>query len=196
VTRLARVADRLATGSRAYARHLATRAAAWCARGRRTDLTGWRATLGVFVRLGLLVLGAYVLARLVRALPSLMWLLTGWWTLASWRAGKPADTPQEKAPEGRSVEADREAVSTLLLTAMGEADKVHLRAVLAHLHQQGQWEGRTVTDLRHRLAALDIPFDRSVKVAGIPTWGVPRNDLHTPSPPTAEEATPTAPTPA
>jgi hypothetical protein len=194
VSRLACIADRLATGSRLHTRRLVNGAVAWCARGRRDDLKGWKAALGIIARLALLAVGAYVLARLVRALPSLMWLLTGWWTLASWRAGKPADTPQEKAPEGRSVEADREAVRTLLLTVMGEADKVHLRAVLAHLHQQGQWEGRTVTDMRHRLAALDIPFDRSVKVAGIPTWGVRRNDLQTPSPATAEEASPTAST--
>ncbi|UUU21703.1 hypothetical protein [Streptomyces sp. DSM 40750] len=190
MTRLARAADRLATGSRAYARRLGARAAAWCARGRRDDLTGWRAALGVFVRIALLALGVYVLARLVRALPSLMWLLTGWWTIASWRAGKPAEEEPQEAPIGPDVEA----VRTLLLDLMGTGNGVHLRTVLAHLQEHGQWEGRTVSDLRVHLGRLDIPVDRGVKVAGVPTWGVRRRDLEAPSPAEAQEMSSAPPT--
>ena len=99
MTRLARAAGRLTVGSRVYARRLGARAAAWCARGRRDDLSGWRGALGIFVRTALLLLGVYVLARIVRALPSLMWLLVSWWTIASWRAGKPAVGPPAKTPD-------------------------------------------------------------------------------------------------
>ncbi|KFG08115.1 hypothetical protein [Streptomyces scabiei] len=194
MTRLARAADRLAVGSRAYARRMGTRAAAWCARGRRHDLTGWRAVLGIFVRLALLGLGVYLLARIVRALPSAMWLITGWWTVAAWRAGKPAAEPAEEEPEEAPTAPDVEAVRTLLLDLMGTGSGVHLRTVLAHLQQHGQWEGRTVTDLRAHLGRLGVPHDARVKVAGVPTWGVRRRDLEAPSPAVAQEASPGAST--
>ncbi|MDX3204157.1 hypothetical protein [Streptomyces scabiei] len=194
MTRLARAADRLSTGSRIYARRLGTRAAAWCARGRRDDLTGWRAALGIIVRLALLALGVYLLARLVRALPSLMWLLTGWWTIAAWRAGRPAaEAPQEEHEEAPAA-PDVEAVRTLLLDLMGTGNGVHLRAVLAHLQEHGQWEGRTVNDLRTHLERLGVPVNRGVKVGRVPTWGVRRRDLQGPSPAAAQETSPSAST--
>lgn len=189
---LARPAARLATGSHTVARRLAARAAAWCARGRRHDLTGWRATLGILLRAALLGLGLYLLARIVRALPVLMWLLAGGWLVAAWRSGR---APEQAAAEGPAEAAeetppapDREAIRTLLLEAMGNADKVHLRTALAYLQARGQWEGRTVTDMRLRLDSLGIPVGRGVKVAGVPTWGVRRCDLEAPSPAAAQEA--------
>ncbi|MDX3162419.1 hypothetical protein PV516_01210 [Streptomyces scabiei] len=188
MTRLSRAADRLSTGSRLHARRLAARAAAWCARGRRDDLTGWRAALGIIVRLALLALGAYLLARLVRALPSLMWLLTGWWTIAAWRAGRPAAQAPQKEPEEAPAAPDVEVVRTLLLDLMGTGSGVHLRTVLAHLQEHGQWEGRTVTDLRAHLARLQVPHDARVKVGGVPTWGVRRRDLEAPSPASTKAA--------
>lgn len=192
MSRLARPAGRLAIGSGIVARRLAARAAAWCTRGRRQDLTGWRAALGVLLRLAVLGLGLYVLARIVRALPVLMVLLTTGWTVASWRAARPSEQTAEEPSEGAAPTAppapDREAVRTLLLDLMGEGSGVHLRTVLAHLQKHGQWGGRSVTDLRLRLGSLDIPVDRGVKVAGVPTWGVRRRDLDAPSPAAAPEA--------
>lgn len=92
-------------------------------------------------------------------------------------------TPPPKPPAHPSPGGEREAVRRLLLDVLGEAPGVHLNTVLAHLQEHGQWEGKTVTDLRARLALLGIPHDRNVKVAGVPTWGVRRRDLDTPSPP-------------
>ncbi|MEH0431265.1 hypothetical protein QBB34_34045 [Streptomyces stelliscabiei] len=194
MTRLSDAATRLTAGSRIYGRRLASRAVGWCARGRRDDLTGWRAALGIVVRLALLVLGVYVLARLVRALPALMWLLTGWWTIASWRAGKPPPKPAEQTPQAPSAEAGAEAVRTLLLDLMGTGSGVHLRTVLKHLQEHGQWEGRTVTDLRVHLERLQVPVDRNVKVGRTPTWGVRRRDLQAPSPAEARGASPASST--
>jgi hypothetical protein len=77
---------------------------------------------------------------------------------------------------------------------MGDAPAVHLRTVLAHLQERGQWEGRKVADLRAALEALDIPHDRRVKVAGVPTWGVRRRDLQAPSPAAVQETSTTAST--
>lgn len=190
MTRISRAANRLAIGSRTLARRLGARSAAWCARGRRADLTGWRGALGIVVRLALLVLGVYLLARMVRALPALMWLLTGWWTIASWRAGKPPAAPAEEAPQQAPAEAGVEAVRTLLLDLIGTGSGVHLRTVLKHLQEHGQWQGRTVTDLRVHLERLGVPVDRGVKVAGVPTWGVRLRDLQAPSPAEAQETSP------
>lgn len=198
MSRLARPAGRLAVGSNVLVRRIGARAAAWCARGRRTDLTGWKSALGILVRLALLTLGAYLLARLVRALPALMWLLTTAWTFAAWRAGRPTaeaeESTEEEPPADAAPALDRDAVQTLLLEAMGDADAVHLRTVLAHLQEQGQWEGRKVGDLRAALERLDIPHSRGVKVAGVPTWGVRRRDLEAPSPAAAQETSPAAST--
>ncbi|CAL9597698.1 hypothetical protein [Streptomyces sp. enrichment culture] len=193
MTRLTTTADRLATGSTTLTRRLAARAAAWVRRGRRDDLTGWRAALGCWARLTLLALGGYLLWRLIRAFPNLLWLLTGTWIIAAWRAGKQAsaDTPETPAEEGPTG-AEVDALRTLLLDLMGKGSGVHLRTVLAHLQEHGQWEGRTVTDLRLRLEHLGVAVHRGVKVGRVPTWGVRRRDLDAPSQAPTEEAS-TAP---
>ncbi|MFF1284276.1 hypothetical protein ACFVY4_26485, partial [Streptomyces sp. NPDC058299] len=100
VSRLARPATRLATGSRILLHRLAARLTAWAARGRRHDLTGWRAALGCWARIVALIFGLYLLGRLLRAVPALLWLLSTAWTLAAWRAGKPAS--QARADTGES----------------------------------------------------------------------------------------------
>jgi hypothetical protein len=174
VSRLARPAGRLADGSSALARRLTARAVTWVARGRRHDLTGWRAALGCWARLTVLAFGLYLLWRLVRAVPQLMWLATGAWTALAWRAGRPSREEPAEAPPA----PDRDAVRALLLEVMGDAPAVHLRTVLAHLQKQGQWEGRTVGDLRAALEALGIPVHPKVKApGGGPTRGVRRVDL-------------------
>ncbi|WP_225840295.1 hypothetical protein [Streptomyces sp. NK08204] len=184
MSRLARPAARLATGSAAVARGLGARLTTWVARGRRHDLTGWRAALGCWLRLVSLMLGVYLLWRLVRAVPALMWLLSTSWAIAAWRSGRRAPTD---AKEKDTATPDVDAVRTLLLTLMGDGSGVHLRTVLAHLQEHGHWEDRTVTDLRAHLQRLGIPHDRGVKVAGVPTWGVRRRDLEAPSPAATEE---------
>lgn len=187
MSRLACHADRLATGSSVIVRRLGARAAAWVARGRRGDLTGWRAALGCWLRLAVLTLGLYALWRLVRAVPNVMWLLSAGWTAAAWRAGKrAAGAPREDAP----AEPDVDAVRALLLEVMGDADTVHLRTVLEHLRERGQDRGWTVGDLRARLESLGIPVQPKVKAAGGgPTRGVRRADL-APSPAVVEESSP------
>jgi hypothetical protein len=186
VTRIAAAADRLAAGSVVLARRIGTGACAWCARARRDDLTGLRAILGNLLRAGLLVLGAYTLARVVRAVPALMWVLTAGWTVAAWRAGRPAAAPADTPAEEPAQRPDGTAIRALLLELMGEASAVHLSTVLAHLQERGHGEGWTVADLRARLEALGIPVHPKVKAGGRgPTRGVRREDL-TPSPAAAQ----------
>lgn len=180
---LARTADRLTTGSTTIVRRLGDRIAAWVRKGRRDDLSGWRATLGCWLRLVVLVLGGYLLYRLVRAVPILLWLLSASWALTSWRLGRPAP----EAPDTPAPDASAEAVRRLLLDLMGDASAVHLRTVLAHLQKHGQWEGRTMGDLRAHLEALHIPVHPKVKApGGGPTRGVRKADL-APSPEAAPQ---------
>ncbi|MFE5258260.1 hypothetical protein [Streptomyces coelicoflavus] len=189
MSRLAHPASRIVAGSVVVTRRLAARAAAWIRRARRDDLTGVKAALGCWARLALLALGLYLLWRLIRAVPNLLWLLSAGWLVASWRAGRTASAP---AAEEHSAAPDVEAVRALLLDAMGEADAVHLRTVLTHLQERGHGEGWTVGDLRARLEALHIPVQPKVKAPGSksPTRGVRRADL-APSP-AADRETSTA----
>lgn len=187
MTRRQRAAQRLATGSVALAGRVWDRTCAWCARGRRDDLKGWRAALGPILRAAGLIIVGLVACLIVRRRPWLLWLLSGWWTAVSWRAGR---TPSEAAvepPEEAPAVPDVEAVRRLLLDVMGSGSGVHLRTVLAHLQEHGQWEGRKVADLRVHLERLGIPVDRSVKVGRTPTWGVRRRDLAASSLVAAEE---------
>ncbi len=102
------------------------------------------------------------------------------------KAASPEST--DEGPADGAPGPDVEAVRRLLLDIMGTGSGVHLRTVLAHLQEHGQWEGRKVADLRVHLERLDIPVDRSVKVSGVPTWGVRRRDLEAPSPAEPQEA--------
>lgn len=167
------------------------RLAGWVRRGRRPDLPGWRGALGPLARL--VFLGGLALAvwAIVRAIPWLMWLLTGWWIRAAWKASRqtPAE-PAEDTPEETAHDQQVQVLRQLLLDLMGTGNGVQLRTVLAHLQKEERWEGRTVSDLRAHLGRLDIPVDRGVKVAGVPTWGVRRRDLQAPSPAEAHETSP------
>jgi hypothetical protein len=179
-----RIADQLARGSATLWQRRADALTAWVRAGRRDDLDGWRAALGPLVRLVLLGVLAYVVWAIVRAWPWLMWLLAGWWIRAAWKASR--ETPAV-APEKAAHDRDVAVLRQLLLDLMGTGSGVHLKTVLAHLQKHGQWQGRTVTDMRAHLAALRVPHDRGVKVAGVPTWGVRRRDLEDPSPASATE---------
>ncbi|MYS91451.1 MULTISPECIES: hypothetical protein [Streptomyces] len=95
MNRLARTVDRLADGSSVLARRIGARITAWVARARRDDLTGWRAALGCWLRLAVLVLGLYGLWGLVRTFPGLLWLLSAGWTAAAWKPGR---LPPPRAP--------------------------------------------------------------------------------------------------
>ncbi|MEU5608437.1 hypothetical protein AB0H03_06715 [Streptomyces sparsogenes] len=183
MTGLRRAAARLSTGSALVARGGAARAAAWCRKSYRPDLTGWRAALGPAVRVVLLGGAAWLLYRVVRARPALMWLLAAGWLIAAWRATR--KTPTEAAedePEEGPAAADPDAVRQLLVEAIGDRPGVHLSTLLAHLQERGQGEGWQVADLRARLEALGVPVRRSVKVDRRVAYGVHRDDLPAPSP--------------
>ncbi|MET9099964.1 hypothetical protein [Streptomyces antibioticus] len=190
MSRLAPTAARLTTGTTTLARRTAARLTTWVAAGRRPDLPGWRGRLGCWARLATLTLALFLLWRLISTAPNLLWLATTGWLATAWRAAKPTPEP---APATTPTEPRSEAVRALLLDLIGEASAVHLSTVLAHLQEHGQWEGRTVGDLRAHLEALGIRVQAKVKAPGSrsPKRGVRKADL-TPAPPTAP-VTSTAP---
>ncbi|TXJ78607.1 hypothetical protein E2C11_16505 [Streptomyces lavendulae] len=186
MSRLARPAARLADGSAAVARGLGRRTAAWVARGRRQDLTGWRATLGCWLRLAVLALGVYLLWRIVRAVPQLMWALTGVWVIAAWRAGReaPAEAEEgiEEEPPRASPDDVRAATLDWIRRRIGDAQGVHLRDLLAHAQEHGMFEGMDVATFRAHLERWGIPVRSRCRVRGLGvTVGIHRDDLQAPS---------------
>ncbi|MCQ6250897.1 hypothetical protein [Streptomyces malaysiensis] len=184
---LARVAGRLARGSELVWQRRSEALAAWVRAGRRDDLTGWRAMLGPAFRLAILGGAVWLVARLVRARPVLMWAFAVGWLVAAWRASRPApdeegEDASEDEPEQGPAAADPNAVRRLLADLIGDRPGVHLSAVLAHLQARGLGEGWEVAELRARLEAQGVPVRRSVKVAGRVAYGVHRDDLPAPSP--------------
>jgi hypothetical protein len=197
VTRFARAAGRLADGSSTLARRTAARTAAWVARARRDDLSGWRASLGCWLRILLLTFGMYLLWRIVRALPALMWLLSAAWTAAAWRAGRPvtdecADDPAEaptEQPDGAPRGDVRAATLEWIWQQIGDRQGVHLRDLLAHAQAHGMFEGLEVGEFRAHLERWEIPVRARVRVRGLGvTVGIHRDDLPAPLSPSPEAA--------
>lgn len=189
-TRLQRLARRLVDGARIITLRQATHLVAWVRRGRRDDLTGLPAVLGCIIRALLLLLGLYLLWRLIRAFPNLLWLIVPVWC---WRAIRAVPrSAVEQAPEEAAPDP-RDAVLRLLYEALGDRPAMHLSEVLQHLQERGHGKGWTVADLRARLEALNIPVALKVKAGGTsPKRGVVRADLP-PLPDGQETQTSTAP---
>ncbi|MFJ9029795.1 hypothetical protein ACIRQP_14930 [Streptomyces sp. NPDC102274] len=186
MTRLQTLARRLWDGSTIRARRLADTVTTWIRKGRREDLTGFVAVLGCWLRVALVALGLYVLWRLVRAMPALLWLIVPVWCWKAVRAAPAGEAPADgpDLPEDDAEDHLRDMLSDLI----GDRPGVHLSTVLDHLQKQGQGEGWEVADLRSRLEALGVPVRRSVKVARRVAYGVHRDDLAAPSPQPVEEA--------
>ncbi|GGX02026.1 hypothetical protein [Streptomyces chryseus] len=183
MNRRTRLAHRLHYGSAALARRLGTRTAAWIARGPGQPQR--------VVRTVLVVVGLYYAARIIRAAPGLLFVLVPAWCIAAVRHAAPIEG-EEPAPKNGPETLPADAVRALLFECLGDRDRVHLSTVLAHLQKEGHGEGWTVADLRVRLEALNIPVRPKVKIGGVPTRGVHRDDLTPPSPVADPAASPAA----
>ncbi|MEU4920199.1 hypothetical protein AB0G29_12670 [Streptomyces parvus] len=160
-------AQRLATGSHALIARIGSRTADWIRAGRRDDLTGLAAALGCIARALLVAAGAYLLWRIIRAAPALLWALVPVWCWAALRAAPrtAAGPAPEEAPE--EAEPDpRDAVLRLLYEALGDRPSMYLSDLLQHLQEQGHGQGWKVADLRARLEALGIPVEQRLRTGG------------------------------
>lgn len=187
------IADRIARGSAVVWERRTDAIAAWVKAGRRDDLTGWRAALGPIMRMVLLGLVAYAVWAIVRALPWLMWLLTGWWLRAAWKAsrdapGKAIEEPA-KYPAGHAPDDVREATLEWVWQLVGDTQGVHLRDLLTHAHAHGLLTDVDLPAFRGHLERWEIPVRKRVRVRGRGvTVGIHRDDLRAPSSPSPEAA--------
>ncbi|MEU6437448.1 hypothetical protein ABZ874_24365 [Streptomyces albidoflavus] len=179
MSRLRPAADRLARGAARIGPALARRATAWVRRGHRDDLTGLAAHLGTIARAALIALGIYLLSRMVRASPSLMWVVAGVGLAAAWRAGRPAavkggeegagETPIEGAEEVAEEEPEVAPLPTreeLAVALHAVADPhAHTAAVATHL-------GVPAERVRAGLKAAGIPISGGVRMRGAVSTGV------------------------
>ncbi|MFE3471178.1 hypothetical protein ACFXOI_05740 [Streptomyces bacillaris] len=160
-------AQRLTTGSSILWSRITDRTAAWIRAGRRDDLTGLAAALGCILRALLVAAGAYLLWRVTRAAPALLWALVPAWCWAALRAAP--RTAAEPAPAEASDEPQpdpRDAVLQLLYEALGDRPSMYLSDLLQHLQDQGHGKGWRVADLRARLEALGIPVEQRLRTGG------------------------------
>ncbi|MFJ1858766.1 hypothetical protein ACIOHA_15825 [Streptomyces anulatus] len=193
-TRLQHLARRLVDGARILTRRQARRIAAWIRAGRRDDLTGLAAALGCIARALIVAAGAYLLWRVIRAAPALLWALVPAWCWAALRAApRTATEPApEEAPEGAEPDP-REAVLQLLYEALGDRPSMYLSDLLQHLQEQGHGTGWSVADLRARLEALGIPVEMRLKTGGRnASRGIVRAQLPPLPSPAPQEAFPAA----
>ncbi|GAA2948588.1 hypothetical protein ACFPN0_15025 [Kitasatospora cinereorecta] len=136
-------------------------------------------------------LAALLLLGLLSAMttPALMWPATIVWAVAAWCAGatsKETETTPEEAPEDDEEEAP--PVDPLLLLCallIGEANGVHLNALVAALHDAGSTTTHGTAQVRAALGARGVTTRASVRApkGAIPgaeegvTRGVHREDL-------------------
>lgn len=175
MSRLARPASRLAIGSSRAGRRLAVRLAAWVARGRRADLTGWRAALGCWLRLAALAFGLYLLWRVVRALPALMWLLSAAWLAIAWRAGRDAPETAANTPAPAPLEDDPAAARieprALLIHWLDRLTRDRAGIHLAELHhtitRHPTSQRLSRAEMRAWLDRHHITVDRTLRVGAV-----------------------------
>ncbi|MFE9372265.1 hypothetical protein ACFYM2_21195 [Streptomyces sp. NPDC006711] len=186
---LNRAVTRLADGATLLGRRLVDRAGAWVRAGRRDDLTGWQASLGCWIRLAVLCAGLWILWRLVRAAPALLWAIAPAVGFAAWRAGRPprpAAPAAAQAPEPVEEEASPTLSATDLLDHVrkvaGGGRGVHLSVLAQHLTEATGTPWSTA-DTRAALTAAHVPVRQGVRMPGrTPSTGVRVDDLPPPAP--------------
>ncbi|MFE9197816.1 hypothetical protein ACFYMH_17340 [Streptomyces albidoflavus] len=174
MSRLRPAADRLARGAARLGPALARRAVAWVRRGHRDDLTGLAAHLGTIARAALIALGIYLLARAVRATPSLMWVAAAVGLATAWRAGRPAPVERGEEEAGETpVEGAEEAADEGSEAVPAEAPLPTREELAVALHAVADPHAHTAAVATH----LGVPAERvraGLKAAGIPTTGACR----------------------
>lgn len=171
-------AVRVWEGSGILARRIRRRITAWIAAGRRPDLTGWQAALGCIVRAALVLLAGYLLARILRALPALLWLLAPVWLVIAYRAAPPATTEEELPAGAAEPPADPRAdLARWLLQTIGGRPGIHLYELYPAMRKLPGLESLDDTALRAALRTLGVTVTRSLRVPPVEgRSGVRRED--------------------
>jgi hypothetical protein len=178
----------------------------WCAGGRRSDLDGLSAEVGVWVRGGVLAAVGYGGWRLIEARPAVLWVLGGVWVLAACHAEHPAirtakrkaraEAKQREAETETGVEADEQGldqdaepdadqdddeppVLALIRSEIGADSGVHLRDLYPAMRASLPGCSKASDEvLRAVLDEHRIPVRRSIRARGVAgRSGVHRSDL-------------------
>ncbi|WP_125935299.1 hypothetical protein [Streptomyces sp. WAC 06738] len=160
------------------------------ARARAAALAGWVRAAdsrgGSALRLGLLLAVGWLAWRLIHRVPVLLWALVSAWGIAAWRTAPATvpSAPQETTAAAPADETDQAAAEAafrqLLAGAVGDRNGVHLKTVVALLHEHGLLTDWGVSEVRAQCEALGIPVRRSLKISGQVQMGVHRDDLPAP----------------
>ncbi|MGW0015504.1 hypothetical protein ACWDVX_37870 [Streptomyces tendae] len=130
---------------------------------------GWKGTLAV------LVVAGYAVARYR---PAFAWMLAAWCVAAWMHAPDREEQPAEGAGEQPPVEAPADPLPAILWDLIGEAPGVHVKGIVAHLHETGQDPTCQPADVRAALGRRGIRVRASVRdAAGRVNQGVHRDDL-------------------
>ncbi|MCE4943467.1 hypothetical protein LVX13_10035 [Streptomyces albulus] len=133
-----RLVSRLGEGSSLLGRRLLDRTKSWCLKGRREDLTGLSADLGIYVRGGLLIGATYGLYRAVYAHPGLMWPLVGGWCIAALRTQvKTSSTPTPTPTTNSGSQKDGSQTATQAGPRPSPDAFLHLLHDLVEEHSEG-----------------------------------------------------------
>ncbi|MFE2112033.1 hypothetical protein ACFXAY_01385 [Streptomyces microflavus] len=178
-------AQRLTTGSSTLITRIGTRTAAWIRAGRRDDLTGLAAVLGCIARALIVAAGAYVLWRIIRAAPALLWALVPAWCWAALRAAPrtAAEHPPQEAPEepeeapGSTPEEVYDAALEWIHQQIAQRNGIHLSELLSHAQAHGLFAGLDLPNFRATLERWHIPVRQQLKVGGRNRPGIHRDDL-------------------
>lgn len=169
LTRIAtEVTTRVANGAPIVARRVTVRVAAWCRAGRRDDLEGVSAELGVYVRVGMVAAGLYGGWRLVDARPVVMWPVAVLYSVAALRAASPKRKPAAGAGEEAGTGAVEPPVVAVTRATIGADTGVHLADLYPALRAgvEGLAGADDVT-LRQALADHRIVVQRSMRARGV-----------------------------
>ncbi|MFE2353456.1 hypothetical protein [Streptomyces parvulus] len=154
---------------------------------RLTDRFGWKAVFAAGV------VAVYAVARYRAAF---VWLLAVWCAAAWMHTPREDEQPPEETGEQPTAEAFHDPLPGILWDLIGDAPGVHVKRVVAWLHENGWEEGSSAADVRAGLARRGVPLRASVRdAAGRVNQGVHRDDLeawekaHSPAPPAAPSET-------
>ncbi|XMN09325.1 hypothetical protein ACK8N7_26445 [Streptomyces griseobrunneus] len=178
-------AQRLTTGSHALITRIGTRTAAWIRAGRRDDLSGLAAILGCIARTLIVAAGAYVLWRIIRAAPALLWALVPAWCWTAIRAAprdasepapeEPSEEPEQ--PPGSTPEEVYDATLEWIHQQIAQRNGIHLSELLSHAQAHGLFTGLDLPNFRATLERWHIPVRQQLKVGGRNRPGIHHEDL-------------------
>ncbi|MER7801235.1 hypothetical protein ABTX71_12980 [Streptomyces parvulus] len=130
---------------------------------------GWKAVA---------VAGVFAVYAVARYRAVFVWLLAGWCVAAWMHAPGEDEQPAEEAGEQPPAEAFHDPLPGILWDLIGDAPGVHVKRVVAWLHENGWEEDSSTADVRAGLARRGIPLRASVRdAAGRVNQGVHREDL-------------------